>query len=853
MGKGKKHLKKGGVGDTPSVSLLTVTQYERRDFLPILTQLIKEQDYSSIIEWVIVDGSKKDEDQGKLEKVIQDNSLQDIIPTITIRYVSTNMLTEAKRCIGRLRNIGNDNVCGDIIVCLDDDDYYPPCRVSHVVKKFKKFPKRKIAGNSPNLVYDYETNKMYQFRFFGQNHSVNTCLAYRKEYLTNHRYDDTAVKAEESSFTHKFKEPMIQLDPDKTVYQMSYTSNTVNKRKVILDCLLRGGEGGSVKLLKGKTLENDFFTNPTIITQFKECFERRTIYKCPYDIVFYCGQSIPWDPRDKGLGGSEQSVYHIATHMAQQFGKRVCVYADLKEGQTEFEYDGVLYKSHFQFRLSTHYNTLILWRSLGMVPWCTDLFASDRFPLHAKQLYVDMHDNSLSAYQMIRRHIDKIDGVFYKSQFHWLMSKKMNAETPVWKSHMIPNGIRVRDFEPPTETRIERNPYRLCYASCYTRGLEPILEKAWPIIKKNEPRAELHIYYGMEHVKDESFKSRMKSLLQQEGVFEYGRQPLDVIAEEKWKSGFHLYYTESLLEIDCISIRESLVAGCIPILSKTNLFQFRDGIHVKVQPHEEGGYECLANSVLELFQRPDQCEQIRHSLRQSHTIMDWQTTTRQWMDVISVDSNRRTDLETYTLPDEYHIDDTLTKQFSNIYFLAEKSRMYPYQILFSDSIMTVITDTEEENEIELWKQIIEDETIQENSWSMIIRNTAFSTNTFYKQIDDLCHAIDTHGSSLGLVFLGGGSYVKGFTLPSLYEPLLCRQSKFVYQRKPSMIKQVGPMMLHRHCNAYACSKQTLRTMLSFYEPKPTPSLTEQINSWCKEDKIPCSEVFPHPFFSIQHH
>ena len=45
-----------------SVSLVTVSQYARRYCLTNLSDLIKAQIYPNIIEWVIVEGSKKKED-----------------------------------------------------------------------------------------------------------------------------------------------------------------------------------------------------------------------------------------------------------------------------------------------------------------------------------------------------------------------------------------------------------------------------------------------------------------------------------------------------------------------------------------------------------------------------------------------------------------------------------------------------------------------------------------------------------------------------------------------------------------------------------------------------------------------
>ena len=64
----------------------------------------------------------------------------------------------------------------------------------------------------------------------------------------------------------------------------------------------------------------------------------------------------------------------------------------------------------------------------------------------------------------------------------------------------------------------------------------------------------------MNMVKDETFKEKMTQLLHQDGVTDHGRQPLDVIVKEKHTSSFHLYFSKTAAETDCISIRESACA-----------------------------------------------------------------------------------------------------------------------------------------------------------------------------------------------------------------------------------------------------------------------------------------------------
>ena len=76
---------------------------------------------------------------------------------------------------------------------------------------------------------------------------------------------------------------------------------------------------------------------------------------------------------------------------------------------------------------------------------------------------------------------------------------------------------------------------------------------------------------------DEEFKKKMLKLFAIEGVCEHGAQPVEIIAREKHMSCFELYVSNIINEVDCISIRESVVAGCIPLLANFGIFTEREG------------------------------------------------------------------------------------------------------------------------------------------------------------------------------------------------------------------------------------------------------------------------------------
>jgi glycosyltransferase involved in cell wall biosynthesis len=204
----------------PTVSLLTITQRSRNKCLQLLLEFIHNQTYRAIIEWVIVEGSKTEKDARKNKEFI----MNEIKTTVPIKYIDF----EEGSKLSDLRNRGNDSSLGDIIVCMDDDDYYPPKRVEIAVAKLTDSTKQ-IAGCSYAYMYHYNLDKLYKFKSFGRNHSTNNCLAYKKEYLLTHRHAAGLDRGEEMSFTNGFTEPMLQLDAEDCIVISSHGSNTFDK------------------------------------------------------------------------------------------------------------------------------------------------------------------------------------------------------------------------------------------------------------------------------------------------------------------------------------------------------------------------------------------------------------------------------------------------------------------------------------------------------------------------------------------------------------------------------------------------------------------------------------------------
>lgn len=213
MGKNNKQKAKQVL---PFVTICTPT-FNRRPFIPVMLKCFEHQTYpKDRIEWLVLDDGTD-----KIEDLIKH------VPQIKyLRY-------EEKMTLGRKRNILNDNSKGDIILYMDDDDYYPPERISHAVEMLQKNPKALCCGSSEMFLYFKHINKMFKFGPYGPNHSTAATFAYRRELLSKTRYDEQSSIAEEKHFLKNYTVPFVQLDPKKTILVFSHEHNSFDKKQLL--------------------------------------------------------------------------------------------------------------------------------------------------------------------------------------------------------------------------------------------------------------------------------------------------------------------------------------------------------------------------------------------------------------------------------------------------------------------------------------------------------------------------------------------------------------------------------------------------------------------------------------------
>ena len=197
----------------PFVSICTPT-FNRRPFIPYIIKCIENQTYpKKRIEWIIIDDGT--------------DKIEDLVSHLP--YVKYSYYTE-KMTLGKKRNLAHANSKGSILVYMDDDDYYPPERISHAVDTLQKNPHALCAGSSLMHIYFKHIKKMYAFGPYGPNHATAATFAFRRELLTHTNYEETASLAEEKHFLKNYTIPFVQLDSFKTILVFSHIHNTLDKK-----------------------------------------------------------------------------------------------------------------------------------------------------------------------------------------------------------------------------------------------------------------------------------------------------------------------------------------------------------------------------------------------------------------------------------------------------------------------------------------------------------------------------------------------------------------------------------------------------------------------------------------------
>mgnify|MGYP001381993484 FL=1 len=216
----------------PTVTVCTIT-HNRHRFLPLLKQNIQSQSYpAELLQWVIVDDSTDLESHAPS------------FPGLGLGVTYHRLIS--KLPIGRKRNLSHELCLGDIIIYMDDDDFYPPTRVEHAVDALVSSDNL-IAGSTYLPILFVKDCDFWIAGPYSKNHATAGTFAFKRELLVETSYQDDAVSAEEKHFLKNYTIPMVQLQPLSTIICIAHASNTFNKDTLRQQAIKAGGSTGTFK------------------------------------------------------------------------------------------------------------------------------------------------------------------------------------------------------------------------------------------------------------------------------------------------------------------------------------------------------------------------------------------------------------------------------------------------------------------------------------------------------------------------------------------------------------------------------------------------------------------------------
>ena len=234
------------------VSICTPT-YNRRPFIEQMFNNFNRQTYpKEQMEWIIVDDGTD-----KIDDLIcnKENSSPP-----QIRYFRI----DKKMSLGEKRNYMHQQCRGEIIIYMDDDDYYPPERVSHAVEMLQKNPDKLCAGASHIFMYFNDLRKMVECGPYNPNHATAGTFAFRRKMLEITKYDDTACLAEEAHFLKNWTIPLVQLDTQKTILVFPHEHNSFDKHRLLESMnpqVCKYSNKSPTDFIVGDNTALDFYTN----------------------------------------------------------------------------------------------------------------------------------------------------------------------------------------------------------------------------------------------------------------------------------------------------------------------------------------------------------------------------------------------------------------------------------------------------------------------------------------------------------------------------------------------------------------------------------------------------------------
>lgn len=342
-----------------------------------------------------------------------------------------------------------------------------------------------------------------------------------------------------------------------------------------------------------------------------------------------------WDWRnsvEKGIGGSETSHVEMAWRLARE-GHEVITYAPIPD-DCSGEWRGTIWRKTEEVDWSME-GIWVLYRC----PEALDNFSKEHPGQVLWLMNQDWHYNKLT-----KERCDKLDKMMVLCKWHERYCAQVHPNL-VGKFMVTSNGLKPELIEEVEKENIERNPYRIMYASSPDRGLANLI-RSFIVAREFEPRLELHAFYGFNNLrkltgdKHLQFKAdECEHLMRQTpNVFFHGRITQQQLYREWRKTGIWVYRTD-FHETSCITSMEAQALGAIPIVSPVAALEENVDFGESIEGDAEDplvGAE-FAQAIVR-WAHPGRQEAVRKQMViYARARFDWQRFVKQWIEEANED------------------------------------------------------------------------------------------------------------------------------------------------------------------------------------------------------------------------
>lgn len=198
----------------PSVSIVTPT-CNRHHIFDIAVFNWSNFIYPGEIEWIILDDSSRDSIKELKKKLPKGDK--------RIKYYTCKKIDK----IGRKRNKINELASHEIIIHMDDDDYYPPDSVINRVKSLTTYNKKCVGSSSVNCInlLDNTCFKTAGGLFENSVTTAEASLAYYKTFWEKQKYGDDVKNEECLEFLYGRSKDYIDLNSAFNMIAITHSKN----------------------------------------------------------------------------------------------------------------------------------------------------------------------------------------------------------------------------------------------------------------------------------------------------------------------------------------------------------------------------------------------------------------------------------------------------------------------------------------------------------------------------------------------------------------------------------------------------------------------------------------------------